>query len=338
MRLVVLCPFGLVSGGPEALHQLVSAARGQSWDAAICYYPLGNHTVMPEYRHYDVPVLSQIPDDSESIVVAPETGAHLLLALARARRALWWLSVDNFFVALGSPPTVPAHDPALLSMLCNADASVIHLTQSYYARQFLRERKVQSMMLSDYLSDAFVEGATQRQSVPKRDVVLYNPRKGRQFTMRLIEASHGQLEFVPIEGLSAEGVAKLLSSAKLYIDFGEHPGRDRIPREAALSGCCVLTGRRGAAGNEGDMPIPQRFALDESEPGVVPTFIKLASATLLDFDRASAEFADYRSWIAGQHTAFVEETAAFLSVSRRPRLMGYLPSTKRTAKTKTRRR
>ena len=27
----------------------------------------------------------------------------------------------------------------------------------------------------------------------------------------------------------------LFGSSKLYIDFGEHPGRDRIPREAAAS-------------------------------------------------------------------------------------------------------
>jgi len=45
-------------------------------------------------------------------------------------------------------------------------------------------------------------------------------------------------------------------SRKLYVDFGKHPGKDRMPREAAVHGCCIITGRRGAAGNPFDIPIP----------------------------------------------------------------------------------
>jgi hypothetical protein len=337
VKLTVLSPYGLASGGPEALHQLVSAARKRGWDASICYYPDGNPEVMPQYEHYDVAVVSRIADSADTVVVAPETAVHLLLPLRRARKALWWLSVDNFFVSIGSPVTPPAADPALLQLVRSQDPAVIHLTQSHYARQFLRARGVSSMMLSDYLSDAFVDGAAKRQSMAKRDVVLFNPKKGAEFTNRLIEASGSQFDFVPIQNLTPAGVADLLSSAKLYIDFGEHPGRDRLPREAAVSGCCVLTGRRGAAGNDIDLPIPRRFALDEACPTVLEQFNRLASEVLSDFDRVSAEFDDYRNWVLGHREDFTRETVAFLVSASRPRLQGFETSksgtrTKRKAK------
>ncbi|KAL3809235.1 hypothetical protein ACHAXA_005283 [Cyclostephanos tholiformis] len=44
-----------------------------------------------------------------------------------------------------------------------------------------------------------------------------------------------------------------------YIDFGPHPGMDRLPREAALAGCIVITNREGAAAHDEDVPLPQEF-------------------------------------------------------------------------------
>jgi len=36
---------------------------------------------------------------------------------------------------------------------------------------------------------------------------------------------------------------------QVYIDFGHHPGQDRLPREAVQCGCVVITGKRGS-GNQ----------------------------------------------------------------------------------------
>lgn len=334
MKLIVLCPYGLATGGPEALHQLVSVARQGGWDASICYYPDVHPDVMPEYAHYDVAVVSRVDDSSDTIVLAPETAAHLLLPLRRARKALWWLSVDNFFAALGSAMTTPAMDPPLLKWVCSPDSNVLHLTQSHYARQFLKARDVPSLMLSDYLSDAFVDGAEQRRSAEKKDIVVFNPKKGTEFTSRLIETFRSRFDFVALQNLSPAGAADLLSSAKLYIDFGEHPGRDRIPREAGVSGCCVLTGGRGAAGNLVDLPIPRRFALDEASSAVFERFDAITSEVLNDFDRVSAEFDDYRTWVLAHRQEFTREVVAFLTSASRPRLHGFRASTRTGARPK----
>ena len=50
----------------------------------------------------------------------------------------------------------------------------------------------------------------------------------------------------------------------IYIDFGEHPGKDRIPREAALRNLIVITNRNGAAVNNIDVPIDNMFKIDNN--------------------------------------------------------------------------
>jgi hypothetical protein len=277
--------------------------------------------VIEAYAHYDVPVVPQVPDSVESVVVVAETAATLLPRWQRARTVVWWLSVDNFFVVNGVPtPTSVDADPEVLRALCASGPAVTHVVQSEYARQFLAARRVPSTVLTDYLSDGFLARAKETQPEPKRDVVLYNPKKGLAFTERLMEASQGLLTWQAIEGLDARGMADLLAGAKLYVDFGEHPGRDRIPREAAVSGCAVITGSRGAAGNGVDVPIPGRFVLDEQAPDVVERFLETATHTLAQFDQVTREFDPYRDWVAGQRDAFVAETGAVLAAVRRPLL------------------
>ena len=93
---------------------------------------------------------------------------------------------------------------------------------------------------------------------------MYNPKKGIEYTKKLIlYATH--IKWVPLENLSREQMSEVLQSAKVYIDFGNHPGKDRIPREAAISGCCVITGKRGSAGFYEDVPIPNELKFNEEK-------------------------------------------------------------------------
>jgi hypothetical protein len=100
-----------------------------------------------------------------------------------------------------------------------------------------------------------------------RDIdVVYNPAKGIHYTNEIIRRAGQTLQIVPI-GKGPNGqvrmtgteVTNLLHRAKVYIDFGPHPGMDRLPREAALAGCIVLTNRDGAAGYDVDVPLPNEF-------------------------------------------------------------------------------
>ena len=55
------------------------------------------------------------------------------------------------------------------------------------------------------------------------------------------------VDFVPIRDMNKAQVRDALFGARLYIDFGHHPGKDRVPREAAVAGAVVLLREAGAA-------------------------------------------------------------------------------------------
>ena len=119
----------------------------------------------------------------------------------------------------------------------------------------------------------------------------------------MIRRSSSNFTFTPIgsiqKRISPSEVTKLLQEAKLYIDLGPHPGQDRLPREAALAGCIVITNMEGAAYYEEDVPIPKQYKMKDFDVDVIH---RLLSSSLNNYDEVSKEFDSYRDWIHGQET------------------------------------
>jgi hypothetical protein len=308
------CPASSVTGGPEALHQLCAALRRQGHDAAIQYFAhkQGSDPKPHAYGAYDTVQVSGVSDDADTVVVVPEFRPHYLARFKRAQRCIWWLSVDNYQAAAtkrrrswlyhlrallgtGEPPlTAPR---------------LMHLVQSQYAAAFLRRQGVSAILpVSDYVNDNLIP-LHPRQT--RHDIVLFNPKKGLAFTRQLIDAMP-DVAFVPLEGLNHAAMRAILGCAKIYIDFGPHPGKDRMPREAARAGCCVLTSLSGSAAFAGDVPIPERYKF-EAEPASVPQIRELLHGILSDFDTHSARFDPYRQGVAREKQIFEQEVSTFAS-------------------------
>lgn len=147
---------------------------------------------------------------------------------------------------------------------------------------------------------------------PRQDIVAYNPKKGLAFTQQLMAAAP-DITWAPIEHMTAEEVHALLCRAKCYIDFGNHPGQDRIPREAAAAGCCVITDRRGSAANDMDVPIPTTYKFDDV-PQAIPAILSCIRDCLADYEGHTRDFDSYRAMIAGQKERFRRDVAAALSI------------------------
>lgn len=231
--IVALCPGGTVTGGPEALHQLVDSAVRQGIDAAICYEPHGDTPVA--YRHYRCPVVAENQIPPRSLVVVPELWAHEARRFSHSTTALWWLSVDN--------APAGAHEIA-----CG-----VHLAQSEYARLHLEERGHIPLMLGDYTTTVFSDHGSTR-----RWAVAYNPTKGNDLAAKFAE-ENPEVEMVPISKMTTGEIVDLLNGVEVYVDFGHHPGKDRLPREAAACGAVVFVRDAGAASNDVDVPIPSEF-------------------------------------------------------------------------------
>lgn len=305
-----------MTGGPELLHQLVHELRDLGHDAHICYYPFDSvHEYPAAYSDYNAPQ-AKFRDQPGDLVILPEVRTILARRIRHADIAIWWLSVDNYLGRRGESRlgdirrriTSLVRSRIPLACLTNR----FHLVQSTYAREFLASASIKSIMLTDYLSREHLE--TTRMEHNKKNIIVYNPKKGVTKTRKIID-SNPNLFFVPIQGMSKNQVSDLLSKSKIYIDFGNHPGKDRLPREAAMAGCCVITGIQGAAGNAEDVPIPRIYKLNDNHLDYVSKFESLAYDILENFDEHSKHFEEYRTSIRSEPMIFKQQVIKIFGLS-----------------------
>jgi hypothetical protein len=335
-RLVVqvACPAYTVTGGPEALHQLVHVSRQMGVDARIVYQNKRPDASVPPtaepFRVYDIRIDDEIENDPGVMLIVPETETELLNQHRRVRKAIWWLSIDNYWIAANiARERAKAQRPARWWKrglpqpfdIARPDQSILHLAQSHYARSYLQGRGLRRVsMLTDYLRDDFLEQAGADRPLPARQArIAYNPKKGLETTQRITERLGGQVEFIRIENMSPAQVVDVLRTSTVYMDFGHHPGRDRIPREAAICGCCIVTGRKGSAANAVDMPIPEAFKIDEGSPGFLNSAVAVLTKLTEHYEEAVSEFQPYRQIILGQKKHFEQEVAALIAAAAAPR-------------------
>ena len=66
--------------------------------------------------------------------------------------------------------------------------------------------------------------------------------------------------------MSKDQVRQALNSAAIYVEFGDNPGKDRLPREAACCGAIVLARIEGGSRMFGDTPIDPIHKFDNEAP------------------------------------------------------------------------
>jgi hypothetical protein len=288
-KIFVACPANVSTGGPELLHQLAYHLRKDlSIDAYMYYYNFDENKfknpVHREYEKYDNPFvtkLNEVEDIEKNIIRVPEIqeGINLPQLFKNIRKGVWFLSVDNYYLSKVYEKILFL-DFNKLDLLSNKIEKLaikfpyekapllkladFYLFQSYYAIDHFKNLE-HKYYLSDYLNKDFLKIETDLSN--KEDIVAFNPKKGYNFTKKIIE-SNKDIKFIPLINMSREEVIKTLQKAKVYIDFGNHPGKDRLPREAAVLGCCVITGTRGSAAFFEDVPIPNEYKFEDKEENI----------------------------------------------------------------------
>lgn len=255
-QIFILAPANVETGGVELLHQLAYKLNLLGYDAWIFYVSADNKEAnTPKvYEKYNVKVARELLDHPNNIFIFPEVFMLQMNIVKDAKKILWWLSVDNAAGTLEDRKKI-----------CK-DSSILHLSQSEYATQMLLEHGVPQehiYWLGDYINSEFLH----LNPVPieeKQNVVLFNPLKGFEQTAKMIVNSNGGIKWQALRGLTPTQMRYILQHSKVYIDFGGHPGRDRIPREATMCGCCLITNRKGSAANSIDVPIMDKYKYDDN--------------------------------------------------------------------------
>lgn len=281
-NVLIFCP-EYQNGGCEALHQLGHQISRNGGTAHMAYYGpysrleldgdmLRCHPApspVPAYfAKYQPVALQEARLGPDTLVVMPEVLSTLAAAPdAQYQRALWWLSLDNAI------PENPALLDATYRRRFLEDPGLVHFHQSDYARAFLQANSaVRYHPLSDYTDPDIVHRsmiASENPPISNRtNTICYFPSKGGELASRFIEgrgALKQWVEFLPIRDMTKPQVRDALFTARMYIDFGSHPGKDRIPREAAVAGAIVLLHAAGAAKFFPDHPLPAEYLFTEDD-------------------------------------------------------------------------
>lgn len=341
-RIVIDAPAYWATGGVEALHQLCYSLRANGFNSVLYFANVrpGDNPIHAAYTHYENPYITEWHDNADDVMVLPESRAFIACTVRLARTCIWWLSVDNYYLNIlihlreiapqlnmveeverkyhtASQQEFIATVRSLLAVFgnekryCRAD---YHLVQSEYARQHILSLGMpteKTFYVADFLNHDYVAGFGTK-ATAKQDIVLFNPQKGKFFTKKLME-QFPEYTYLPLKGYTREQLQLLFSAAKVYIDFGNHPGMDRIPREAAIGGCCIVTGRDGSAAYPEDVPIPERYKIAREDSNI-PAIGALIADIFSDYATYTADFDSYRNWIRGQEARFMQDVARAFSV------------------------
>lgn len=314
MSIYLYSPVVGPTGGTELLQQFCYVARMRGYDAKILYPkdPAGS-PILERFGFYENPYTTVFPDNQTDALIVPEHFTEVSSSVKAAKRAIWWMSVDNYWGAPYSPDGYSYRDlyriarrflykPQHIRNLSNFK-DYYHFYQSEYAREYLSGEfglsSTQLFPLSDYIDCRYCFSQSRKMT----DRVLYNPKKGLKFTRQLISAAP-DLNWTPLEGMTIESLVNTMQTSKLYIDFGNHPGKDRMPREAASCGCCVITGMRGAARNSVDIEIPDQYKFEKFD---VNEILRTIRYVLSDYQSCFKDFDSYRAKINCEKDVFIDE-------------------------------
>jgi hypothetical protein len=315
-KIYICCPANIATGGPELLNQLCKELRSIGLDSYIYYIKTkeGVNPIPREYLEYNNPFVFSIEDNKKNILIVGEKNSNLFVQYSKIQKAIWWLSVDNYYKCVSKDNYLLHRFKKTFSFLLQnksnhfvfwkPDTRILHLVQSEYANFHLTKYGINKDLifyLSDYINPKFSDNLFTNHE-DKQNIVLYSPAKGFEFTKKLINYSK-DIIFVALKGMSKEEMLNYFRISKVYIDFGNHPGKDRIPREAALSDLCIITNKSGSANFFNDVPIPSNYKFRKFRKNIKEINF-LIKDCLVNYELHIQNFKEYKSKIKDEKNQF----------------------------------
>lgn len=327
-KIYVLCPGNNRSSTADNCHELCAQLKNFGVEVFMVYLPANDNfnpynPVDAIYKKYNIPYDSGVEDSEKNILIVPEIAANFLYVTKKTRRILWWLNVNNFLRDI-AVRTVNHFENILNSPMPrffsfnSYDSDIEHWAQSEYARKFLKINGVADekiFTVTDFLDNIFFEVLPLKNSA-KKNLIAYRQIKGSDFTDIVKELASG-VEWQAVEDLTPAVAQKLFLDAKIYVDFGEHPAKEKLVREAAISNCVVITSKHGAAANDVDINISAEFKFEETIKDAVKAADKIQSV-LQNFEVELSKQKNFRERILREKYFFVEQIKSALEISKSP--------------------
>lgn len=311
----IFTPANYCSGGPEALHQLAYYMRKCGKEAYTVYYEYSGFIdakPMNRYEQYEVVTMKyeDIEDEPDNVVIASENVPWCLNSFKKAQKCIWWLSLAFSKVEKGKGlDRVLYYKHKLLGQSIHSYRGVAydvqkcwHFCGSKYAYLDVRSRFPKSKVeyLVEPISLDFLRMSNSDLPQDREDMVLYNPAKASERMTELLK--RGKFKFVPLKGYTPDGLAEMYKKAKLYVDFGDFGGPERMPKEAVYFGCNILVANHNAASNDFDVAIPEKYKVAENET-IEQVEGRLADM-LENFEKQNVDFLPFKKKVEGLEQRF----------------------------------
>ena len=346
-KIYILAPANTYTGGPECLHQLAFYINKIFKVQTFMYY-LPNDTRQPthkNFKHYKTCYATLIEDQKDNILIMPEHFMYLKFGLkySNIQKVIWWLSIDNYFgfkfhyqnkKIIRSIIKIPFNLINTFNKLTNfyfgiftyhdylkvfyklinlnqqkeIKQALFHLVQSYYAYDFLRDKMKNLYFLYDFQNKKLLESS--KKTKKKQNIICYS-HKSSEFIKLLKKSSN--IKFIELKGFSSEEIIKIFNKTKVYIDFGYHPGKDKMPREAVLFNNCIITNFKGSAKNKFDIPITNKykFKLKYNEIDKINFIIK---KLFNNYNKEIKKFNKYKKKVLNEEQVFKKQLLNIFSL------------------------
>lgn len=307
----ILTPPNVATGGIELLHQVAYQINQHknlyNYEAIICY-PIQSIVALikpqPDVytERYDNPYvcrrLTELAAEHDATILFPEIWAFWTNnnMFKTQKKIIYWESVDNYYHL--TPKELVHVFPDV----------VLHLTQSIYADNFLKSLQIPSkriLPLTDYISDEFFSIPARPSQNPRRAAAAFNSRKkyNNEFIEQL-KTYDPSITYIPLYKYPTNELIDILDNTMLYIDFCDFAGKDRMPREAVVRGCCIITGKRGAAGiAQGDFFIPEPYRFDD-KPESIPAIVKQIKYIFSNYNTCIEDFEQFKERVGMEKAYF----------------------------------
>ena len=322
-KIYILAPYNHHTGGVELAHQLIHKLREFGQDAYVVYIKdlkiSHDQSITAEYKKYNIQSTSLIEDTKDNLIVLPEIYFDFIRNFKNISIGCWWMSVDNRYkncnlwdIILKSKNfrhklSAIKHWKKYKANVSDSEIRqyqdrITHFYQSVYAMVHLYNTGFYKVApLGDYINKSFIlDGVSP--SISKENIVLYNPAKGYSFTKKIIDRNP-DIQFIPLKGFSRSELTEIMKKSKIYIDFGNFPGKDRLSREAASQNNIIITGTLGASGFYEDVPIPSKYKFEVKDNNI-STISDMIHFALDNYEHILPDFETYRSTILNEEKDF----------------------------------
>lgn len=285
MKCQIHIPGPLVTGGPENCHQIADGLVRLGIDCRIQYYQTDAHhyrtitwdkdnPFAAKYRaeqrregdgyHPTHHIFGSVDQRVAQLFPAMPRALHWNVTPAFCRKFIGMHRITEFL--FGRSPRIRARALHAVEQLNEkgwlqtraawsirrTSNPLLHAVQSHAAYCQLRDDYGQDpVLLFDYCHREFFETVGVVDSREREYDVVYQPRSEPHASVVLDGMG---LKTRVLKGLARPQLIEILKSAKCYLDLGNHPGRDRLPREAVICGAVAVIGLAGTAKYFADVP------------------------------------------------------------------------------------